>query len=49
MKLPGDLEKWTGNVMYPDKESAVWDVNSKLQHILYSVIGGTVIRQCQKY
>ena len=28
-KLPGKLSEWTGNVMYPNEDSAVWDVNSK--------------------
>ena len=26
VKLPGQLAEWTGNVMYPNEESAVWDV-----------------------
>ena len=29
MKLPGSLSKWTGNVMYPDDQSAVWDVTRR--------------------
>lgn len=27
MKLPGKLNQFTGNVMYPNDDSAVWDVN----------------------
>ena len=27
LKLPGKLGGFTGNVMYPNEESAVWDVN----------------------
>ena len=27
LKLPGKLTAFTGNVMYPNEESAVWDVN----------------------
>lgn len=27
MKLPGKLGDYTGNVMYPNDESAVWDIN----------------------
>lgn len=30
MKLPGKLNQFTGNVMYPNDDSAVWDVNRKL-------------------
>jgi hypothetical protein len=30
MKLPGKLQDWTGTVMYPNEDSAVWDVNRKL-------------------
>jgi NADH dehydrogenase (ubiquinone) Fe-S protein 2 len=30
MNLPGGLSRWTGNVMYPNKESAVWDVTHML-------------------
>lgn len=26
LKLPGKLSEYTGNVMYPDDESAVWDI-----------------------
>ena len=26
-KLPGELNDWTGNVLYPDEESRKWDVN----------------------
>lgn len=29
LKLPGKLSEYTGNVMYPNEESAVWDVDSK--------------------
>lgn len=29
MKLPGKLGQFTGTVMYPNDESAVWDVNRK--------------------
>ena len=29
LKLPGDLAQYTGNVMYPNEESAVWDVDGK--------------------
>lgn len=29
MKLPGNLSNWTGNVMYPSEQSAVWDVTRK--------------------
>ena len=28
MKLPGVLSSMTGTVMYPDEESAKWDVDS---------------------
>lgn len=28
MKLPGTLDRWTGNVLYPNEDSAVWDVTS---------------------
>ena len=28
-KLPGELNDWTGNVLYPDEESKKWDVNGK--------------------
>ena len=27
LKLPGKLAEYTGNVMYPNEESAVWDVD----------------------
>ena len=27
LKLPGKLSGFTGNVMYPNDDSAVWDVN----------------------
>ena len=27
LKLPGKLGEFTGNVLYPDDNSAVWDVN----------------------
>ena len=30
LKLPGKLGTFTGNVMYPNEESAVWDVNGRL-------------------
>lgn len=43
LKLPGDLAGYTGNVMYPNEESAVWDVDGECvfcvwrsQHILNS-------------
>lgn len=26
LKLPGKLSEYTGNVMYPNDESAVWDI-----------------------
>ena len=29
LKLPGDMAGYTGNVMYPNEESAVWDVDGK--------------------
>lgn len=29
MKLPGTMGQFTGNVMYPNDESAVWDVDRK--------------------
>ncbi len=29
MKLPGKGNEWTGNVLYPNDKSAVWDVNGK--------------------
>jgi hypothetical protein len=29
LKLPGRLAEYTGNVMYPNEDSAVWDVNGK--------------------
>lgn len=29
MKLPGKLNQFTGTVMYPNEDSAVWDVNRK--------------------
>ena len=29
MKLPGKLSQYTGTVMYPNEDSAVWDVNRK--------------------
>ena len=28
LKLPGKIAEYTGNVMYPNEESAVWDVDS---------------------
>ena len=28
LKLPGNLGEYTGNVMYPNEESSVWDVDS---------------------
>ena len=31
LKLPGHLAGYTGNVMYPNEESSVWDIDSKLQ------------------
>ena len=30
LKLPGKLAGFTGNVLYPNEESAVWDVNGML-------------------
>lgn len=30
LKLPGRLAEYTGNVMYPNEDSAVWDVNGIL-------------------
>ena len=30
MKLPGRGNEWTHNVMYPNDQSAVWDVDRKL-------------------
>ena len=27
LNLPEDLKGWTGNVMYPSEESAIWDVD----------------------
>lgn len=32
MRLPGSLGEYTGNVMYPNDESAVWDVDRKDTH-----------------
>ena len=29
LKLPGKLAEYTGNVMYPNEESAVWDVDGE--------------------
>ena len=29
LKLPGKLSEYTGNVMYPNEESSVWDVDRK--------------------
>lgn len=29
LKLPGKLGSYTGNVLYPNDDSAVWDVNGK--------------------
>ena len=29
LRLPGKLAGFTGNVMYPDGESSVWDVNGR--------------------
>ena len=29
MKLPGQGSEWTGNVMYPNDQSAIWDVDRK--------------------
>ena len=29
LKLPGKMAEYTGNVMYPNEESAVWDVNGE--------------------
>ena len=26
IKLPGKWSQWTGNVLYPDENSAIWDV-----------------------
>lgn len=28
-KLPGQLNDWTGNVLYPDEESRKWDINGE--------------------
>ena len=28
LKLPRKIAEYTGNVMYPNEESAVWDVDS---------------------
>ena len=30
VKLPGRWAEYTGNVMYPDEESALWDVTRQL-------------------
>ena len=30
LKLPGKLAQYTGNVLYPNEDSAVWDVNGKI-------------------
>ncbi|CAB4034726.1 NADH dehydrogenase [ubiquinone] iron-sulfur 2, mitochondrial, partial [Paramuricea clavata] len=30
-KLPGELNDWTGNVLYPDEESKKWDVNEPVE------------------
>ncbi len=32
MKLPGRLADYTGNVLYPDENSAVWDVDGKIRN-----------------
>ena len=29
LRLPGRLAEYTGNVLYPNEDSAVWDVNGK--------------------
>ena len=34
-KLPGELNDWTGNVLYPDEESKKWDVNGMTIILLY--------------
>ncbi|XP_028405496.1 NADH-ubiquinone oxidoreductase 49 kDa subunit-like [Dendronephthya gigantea] len=30
-KLPGELNDWTGNVLYPDEQSKKWDVNEPVE------------------
>ena len=32
IKLPGKLAEYTGNVLYPNDDSAVWDVNGEDMH-----------------
>ena len=36
-KLPGELNDWTGNVLYPDEESKKWDVNGTVQLIMRKI------------
>ena len=34
LKLPGQLSTMTGNVLYPNEESSVWDVNGESSNVL---------------
>lgn len=40
LKLPGDMAGYTGNVMYPNEESAVWDVDGEEKEEEECVCGG---------
>ncbi len=40
LKLPGKLGLFTGNVLYPDDNSAVWDVNGMLFQQCAALISG---------
>lgn len=33
-KFPGEWNEWTGNILYPNEDSALWDVDGKC--ILFS-------------
>lgn len=39
LKLPGKIAEYTGNVMYPNEESAVWDVDSMYVVYMYVIRG----------
>ena len=39
LKLPGVLSTMTGTVMYPDEESAKWDVDG-MQNFFYGLVSG---------
>ena len=35
LKLPGKLGEYTGNVLYPNEDSAVWDVNGSVLSLIH--------------